>query len=43
MAGEYRPTMVIIPANASATWKFELESWERAGLLEARYWLAEQK
>ena len=42
LRGPYAPTIVIIPANASATWKAEAALWERAGLLKVHYWLANQ-
>jgi SNF2 family DNA or RNA helicase len=42
LRGPYAPTIVIIPANASATWKAEGALWERAGLLKVHYWLANQ-
>jgi SNF2 family DNA or RNA helicase len=43
LRGPAKPTLIIIPANASATWKAELALWERAGRLKAYYWLSDQK
>jgi len=43
MRGPAKPSLVIMPANASSTWKGDVATWERAGRLKGYYWLSDQK
>jgi SNF2 family DNA or RNA helicase len=39
--GPHRPTLILFPSSASSTWKNEIVSFERAGLITVYYWLSD--